>query len=69
MATTHHLWSLMQRIEYCRHHADMAEAKSSNGSKAFRAEMAAVSRQWRDLAKAFEQLDQGGFFQALEQDQ
>jgi len=65
MAPTRRLWTLMQRIEYCRHRAEIAEGLSSNGSKAIRREMAEVARQWRDLAGTFEQLSQGGFSRPL----
>ncbi len=52
------LWRLMQKIEYCRHRAELAEAKAAGGSTAFRREMAEVAEQWRDLAHEIELLDQ-----------
>ena len=48
----------MQRIEYRRHRADMAEARSETGSEAFRQEMAEIAREWRDLVREIEELDQ-----------
>ena len=48
------LWALMQRIERCRHRAELAENKTVQGSAAFRAEMAEIAREWRDLARAIE---------------
>jgi hypothetical protein len=52
-----HLWRLMQRIEYCRHRAEMVEARATEGSEIFQEEMAEVARQWRDLAHEIELLD------------
>jgi len=44
----------MQRIERCRHRAEIAEAKTDSGSTAFRAEMAEIAQEWRDLAREVE---------------
>jgi hypothetical protein len=44
----------MQRIERHRHRADLAEAKTASGSTSFRAEMAEIAQEWRDLAKEVE---------------
>jgi hypothetical protein len=52
-------WRFMQQIEYRRYRAEMAEAKSANGSKAFQDEMAEIAQNWRDLAKEIEDPDQG----------
>ena len=51
------LWRRMQRIEICRHRAEMAERRAAQGSEAFRNEMAEIAGEWRDLAKAIEDLD------------
>jgi hypothetical protein len=51
------LWRLMQRIEACRHRAEITEAYAASGPPAFRAEMARISVQWRMLADAVELLD------------
>lgn len=51
-------WRYMQRIEFCRHRADMAELSAENGSEAFRDEMARAAQEWRDLAQTIEQLEQ-----------
>jgi len=48
------LWDLMQRIERSRHRAELAEAKTAKGSAAFRAEMAEIAQEWRDLARHIE---------------
>jgi hypothetical protein len=50
-------WALMQRIERCRHRADLAEAKTASGSTAFRTEMAEIAQEWRDLARQIEAED------------
>jgi hypothetical protein len=52
------LWRLMQRIETCRHRADLAEAKALTGSATFRQDMADCAKQWRMLALQIEWLDQ-----------
>jgi hypothetical protein len=46
------VWRWMQRIEYCRHRAEIAEglANAGSGSVTFRCEMARVGKEWRDLA-------------------
>jgi hypothetical protein len=46
----------MQRIEYRRHRAELAEVRSATGSQAFQEEMAEIARNWRDLARELEQL-------------
>jgi hypothetical protein len=51
------LWKLMQRIEHCRHRAEMAEHRARCGSETYRREMADVAKQWRDLAHQFELMD------------
>jgi hypothetical protein len=51
------LWQVMQRIEHCRHRAELAENRGRAGSQAFRAEMAEIARQWVELAREIEQLE------------
>ncbi len=51
------LWRLMQRIETCRHRAEIAESYAASGPAEFRAEMARISAQWRMIAEAVELLD------------
>ncbi|HEY1425520.1 MAG TPA: hypothetical protein VGF50_02505 [Caulobacteraceae bacterium] len=48
------LWVLMQRIELCRHRAELAEVNTAKGSATFRAEMAEIAQEWRDLARHIE---------------
>ena len=52
------LWQLMQRIEYCRYRAELAEELAAQGSNAPRNEGAEIARHWRDLASEIERLDQ-----------
>lgn len=54
------LWRRMQRIELCRHRAELAEAKAAGGSGAFRQEMAEIAQQWRELAGAWEAFEDCG---------
>lgn len=50
-----HLWRLMQRVEYCRHRAEMVEARCANAPEHLRNELAEIAQQWRDLALEIEQ--------------
>lgn len=49
---------MMQRIEYCRHRAELADGRAERGSAAFRKEMAELADEWRDLAQHIETMDE-----------
>lgn len=50
------LWRRMQQIERCRHRAEIALRRGSEGSAAFRREMAEAAQEWRRLAQEYEAL-------------
>jgi hypothetical protein len=43
-------WRLMQRVEYYRHKATLAEQKAAAAPDSCRQDMLELARQWRDLA-------------------
>lgn len=49
------LWRQMQRAEFCRHQADIAERQGAQRADAFAAEAAQLANRWRALALAIEQ--------------
>lgn len=51
------LWALMQRIELCRHRAELAELSSQFGPAAYRRQMIALAEQWRLCAEHVELLE------------
>jgi hypothetical protein len=51
------LWRLMQRIEYCRYRAELADQLASQCAGANRLELAEVAQHWRDLAHEIELID------------
>lgn len=49
----------MQRIEYCRHRAELAEASAAaSASEPVRCEMGKLAQLWRELAREYEEQDQ-----------
>jgi hypothetical protein len=47
----------MQRIEFCRHRAEIADARAETGTEESRKEMAELAMLWRDLAFEYERMD------------
>jgi signal transduction protein with GAF and PtsI domain len=54
------IWERMQQIERCRHRAEVADARATEGSPTFRREMAEAAQSWRELALEYELLFKRG---------
>lgn len=53
------LWGLMERIEYCRHRAELAEASAAaSATEPVRCEMRKLAQMWRELPHEYEEQDQ-----------
>lgn len=56
----------MQNVEFCRYRAEIAEDRAAKEEGLRREASLATARQWRELARIFEELDQSSVTTAAE---
>jgi hypothetical protein len=59
------LWSLMQRVETCRHHAERLERMGASWSHPQRELASDIARQWRQAAEQMYALATDREFEAI----